>query len=87
MSARAFPSLDNAVKRASKAVDVLHSAIESLHPPREGETLSDLATRLRGASVLAHSAGLELATVAGWNEAASSAADAGLLDGEEQHDG
>lgn len=82
-----FPGLEKASKRAAKAVDVLTSAIESLHPPRNGETLADVATRLRGASVLAHSAGLELATVAGWNEAAAVANDAGLLDGEEPDDG
>lgn len=81
MPDRTFPGLETATKRAAKAVDVLNSAIDALHPPRNGESLSDLATRLRGASILVHSAGLELATVAGWNEAAHVAAEAGVLDG------
>jgi hypothetical protein len=79
---REFPGLLEADTRAGKAVEVLRSAIERLHPPREGEGPEDIALRLRGAAVLAHTAGLELAVVSGWNEAASAAADAGVLDEE-----
>ena len=84
---RDFPGLLEASKRAEKAVDVLHSAIDQLHPPREGENWATLAMRLRGAAVLAHTAGMELSAVSGWNEAAHTAAEAGLLDGEERDDG
>ena len=76
-----FPGLLEASRRAEKAVDVLHSAIEQTRPPRNGETWADLAVRLKGAAVLAATASLELATVSGWNEAAHAAADAGVLDG------
>lgn len=79
-----FPNLFEASQRASKAVDVLRSAIEQTHPPREGERWADLAVRLKGAAVLAATASLELATVSGWNEAASAAADAGVLDSESE---
>ena len=72
--------LDDAAKRAAKAVSVLESAIEHA-TPRDGERWADVATRLRGASILAHSAGVELAVVSGWNEAAQAAGEAGLLDG------
>jgi hypothetical protein len=78
-----FPGLLEASRRAEKAVDVLHSAIEQLHPPHAGEDMETLALRLRGAAVLAHTAGMELATVSGWNEAAHALAEAGVLDGEE----
>ncbi len=71
MTASEHPGLLEANKRAGKAVEVLRSAIEHLHPPRDGEALEDVALRLRGAAVLAHSAGMELATISGWNEAAS----------------
>ena len=74
--------LDDVGRRAEKAISVLRSAIEHAEP-RDGEALADVATRLRGAAVLAHTAGMELATVSGWNEAASAANDAGLLDGGE----
>jgi hypothetical protein len=77
-----FPGLFEASKRAEKAVEVLRSAIEHAEP-RDGENWADVATRLRGAAVLAHSAGMELAVVSGWNEAASAANQNGLLDGEE----
>lgn len=73
MSGRAFPGLVAAGKRAEKAVEVLRSAIEHVKPPREGESLDDVALRLRGASVLALTAGQELATLGGWHEAASAA--------------
>lgn len=59
----------NINKRAEKAVQVLQSAIEHLHPPRAGEGPADIALRLRGAAILAHSAGLELACVSGHHEA------------------
>lgn len=78
-----FPGLVEAGRRAEKAVEVLRSAIDHLKPPREGEALADVALRLRGAAVLAHSAGLELAVVSGRNEAADSASAAGVLDTEE----
>ena len=71
MSGDDFPGLVEANQRAEKAVEVLRSAIERLHPPREGEGRAELALRLRGAAVVAHTAGLELAVVSGWNEAAS----------------
>lgn len=86
MADRGFPKLDDAQRRAEKAVDVLHSAIDQLHPPRNGESWETLATRLRGAAVLAHTAGMELATVSGWNEAASAAGESGLLGGEGESD-
>jgi hypothetical protein len=78
-----FPGLFEAGQRASKAVDVLRSAIEQLHPPRNGEDWEAIAQRLRGASVLAHTAGLELAVVSGWNEAAAAVA----TEVREDHDG
>ena len=81
-----FPGLFEADRRAEKAVEVLRSAIDHLHPPRDGEVWADVALRLRGAAVLAHSAGMELAVVSGWNEAASAAGAAGVLD-EEETDG
>lgn len=65
MTANEHPGLLEANKRAGEAVEVLKSAIERLHPPREGEGLADVALRLRGAVVLAHSAGTELAVVNG----------------------
>ena len=78
-----FPGLFEAGKRAERAVVVLRSAVDQLHPPRDGENWETLALRLRGAAVLAHTAGMELAVVSGWNEAAHAAAEAGVLDGEE----
>jgi hypothetical protein len=69
VTARDFRGLLEADKRAGKAVEVLQSAIDRLHPPREGEVPEEIALRLRGAAVLAHTAGLELAVVSGWNEA------------------
>jgi hypothetical protein len=83
----AFPGLTEAGRRAEKAVEVLRSAIDHVKPPREGESLDDVALRLRGASVLALTAGQELATVSGWHEAAHAAAESGVLDGEEREDG
>ena len=71
-----FPKLADAQTRAEKAVDVLHSAIDQLHPPRDGESLETLALRLRGAAALAHTAGMELASVSGFHEAVQAAADA-----------
>jgi hypothetical protein len=65
-----IPGLVETNRRAEKAVEVLRSALEHLHPPREGEDHATIALRLRGAAVLAHTAGLELAVVSGWNEAA-----------------
>ncbi len=79
---RDFPGLFEADRRAEKAVEVLRSAIDHLHPPRDGEGWEAIALRLRGAAVLAHSAGMELAVVSGWNEAAHEAAEAGALDEE-----
>jgi hypothetical protein len=76
-----FPGLFEAGQRASKAVDVLRSAIEHLHPPRPDEDWETIALRLRGAAVLAHTAGMELACVSGWNEAASAAGESGMLGG------
>ncbi len=75
-----FPGLVEAGMRAEKAVSVLHSAIVQLHSPRTGEDWETIALRLRGAAILAHSAGLELAVVSGWNEAAHQAAESGMLD-------
>jgi hypothetical protein len=68
-----FPGLQDARKQAEQAATVLRSAIDRLHPPREGESLEDLSLRLRGAAVLAHTAGLELAHAAGFHGAASAA--------------
>jgi hypothetical protein len=75
-----FPGLFEAGQRASKAVDVLRSAIEQLHPPRGDEDWAEVAQRLRGASVLAHTAGLELAVICGWHEAASEASESGIME-------
>jgi hypothetical protein len=86
MSARNFPGLHEADLRCEKAADVLRSALEQMRPPRNGETWADLAVRLKGASVLAATGALELAAVAGWNEAAHAAGEAGVLDGEERDD-
>jgi hypothetical protein len=77
VTGRAFPGLVAAGRRAEKAVEVLRSAIEHVKPPREGESLDDVALRLRGASVLALTAGQELATLGGWHEAASEAENEG----------
>lgn len=82
-----FPGLFEASKRCEKAVTVLRSAIDEVRPPRPGERWSDLAVRLKGASILAATAALELSAVSGWNEAAHAAAEAGVLDGEEYDDG
>lgn len=74
-----FPGLLDADKRAQKAVEVLQAAIDRLRPPKEGEDWEAVALRLRGVSVLALTAGMELAEVSGWNAAAHEAAQAGLL--------
>jgi hypothetical protein len=84
---RDFPKLTDAQKRAEKAVDVLHSAISQLTPPRDGENWETLALRLRGASVLCHTAGLELALVSGEHSAAHNCAVEGLLDEGSESDG
>ncbi len=71
MTVRDTPGLLEASHRAGQAVTVLKNAISQLYPPREGEDFEAIAKRLRGAAVLATTAGLELAVVSGWNEAAS----------------
>src|SRR5688572_24937928 len=77
--AKVFPGLLDAQQKASRALDVLTSAIEQLKPPKNGETLEDLAVRLRGSAVLAATACIELSAVSGFHEAAHEAASEGLL--------
>lgn len=84
---RDFPDLLEAQQKASRALDVLASAIEQLKPPKNGETREDLAVRLRGSAVLAATACIELSAVSGFHEAAAAASVAGVLEGEERDDG
>jgi hypothetical protein len=76
-------ALDETRRSVEQAIGVLQNAIDRLHPPRDEESLEDVALRLRGSAVLAHTAGLELAFVAGVHRAAHAAADAGVLSGDE----
>jgi hypothetical protein len=55
--------------QAAKAADLLRSAADRLESGEPGETREEQAARLRGSSVLAHTAALELAASSGWLEA------------------
>jgi hypothetical protein len=55
--------------QAAKAADLLRNAAERLESGEPGETRAEQAARIRGSSVLAHTAALELAATSGWIEA------------------
>jgi hypothetical protein len=54
---------------AARAADLLRSAADRIDGGDPDETVSEQAARLRGSSVLAHTAALELAACSGWVEA------------------
>ena len=54
--------------QAARAAALLRSAADRVEAASPGEGPDDEAARYRGAAVLAHSAGLELAVVAGFVE-------------------
>ncbi len=60
------------LSQAARAADLLRSAADRVESGDPDETTSERAARLRGAAILAHSAGLELAVVSGALEAESS---------------
>lgn len=53
---------------AQKAAELLRSAASRLEQADPNETAAEWSARLRGSSVLAHTAALELACCAGWLE-------------------
>ena len=55
--------------QAHRAADLLRSAADRLEAADPDETRSEQAARMRGSSVLAHTAALELAATSGWIEA------------------
>lgn len=55
--------------QAAKAADLLRNAADRLEGGDPDETRSEQAARLRGASILALSAALELGACSGWIEA------------------
>ena len=55
--------------QAAKAADLLRSAADRLDTPDPDETRAEQAARLRGSSVLAHTAALELAAASGFVDA------------------
>lgn len=57
------------VTQSARAADLLRSAADRLEAGDPEETRSEQAARLRGSSVLAHTAALELAATSGWLEA------------------
>jgi hypothetical protein len=59
--------------QAAKACDLLRNAADRLESGEEEETRSEQAARLRGASILALTASLELAVTCGWLEALATA--------------
>ena len=61
--------LHSRLNQAAKAADLLRSAADRLDTQDPEETRAEQAARLRGSSVLAHTAALELATCSGWLEA------------------
>ena len=69
-------------KQGARAVLLLEQAVATLHADEPGEDAATKAQRLRGAAVLIHTAGLELAVTCGWNEAAHAAEQADLIDEE-----
>ena len=68
-------------KQSGRATLLLEQAIATLHAEEPDELAAKRAQRLRGAAVLIHSAVLELAVTCGWYEAASSAEQHGLTEG------
>jgi hypothetical protein len=60
------------MNQAARAVDLLRNAADRLEAEAPNETRSEQAARLRGSSVLAHTAALELAATSGWVEALAS---------------
>jgi len=65
--------LAHRMNQAARAVDLLRNAADRLEAEAPHESRSEQAARLRGSSVLAHTAALELATTSGWIEALASA--------------
>jgi hypothetical protein len=65
--------LAHRMNQAARAVDLLRSAADRLEAEAPDETRSEQAARLRGSSVLAHTAALELSATSGWVEALASA--------------
>jgi hypothetical protein len=57
------------LSQAARAADLLRSAADRLEAGDPEETRSEQAARMRGSSVLAHTAALELAATSGWIEA------------------
>jgi hypothetical protein len=64
--------LAHRLSQAERAVDLLRSAADRLEAEAPDETRAEQAARLRGSSVLAHTAALELAATSGWIEALAS---------------
>ncbi|HET9930944.1 MAG TPA: hypothetical protein VFQ35_09665 [Polyangiaceae bacterium] len=65
--------LAHRMNQAARAADLLRSAADRLEAEAPDETRSEQAARLRGSSVLAHTAALELAAASGWVEALATA--------------
>ncbi len=82
-----FPGLFEADKRKQHAAQILRGVVEQLEGDAPDGGWAVIATQLRGIAITVHAAALELAVLSGWNEAAESAADAGVLDDEEDGDG
>lgn len=61
--------LAHRMSQAAKAADLLRNAADRLESGQPDETRSEHAARLRGSSILAHTAALELAAASGWLEA------------------
>jgi hypothetical protein len=57
------------MNQAQKAGDLLRSAADRLDTPDPDETEMERAARLRGSSMLALTAGMELAACSGWLDA------------------
>jgi hypothetical protein len=74
MTSRSVPDalraeLAHRMNQAARAVALLRSAADRLEAEAPDETRSEQAARLRGSSVLAHTAALELAACSGFVEA------------------
>ncbi len=65
--------LPHRLSQAAKAADLLRNAADRLEAGDPEETRSEQAARLRGSSVLAHTAALELAAASGWIESLATA--------------
>ncbi len=83
---RDFPGLATAEQQTDNAARILRGAIERLEGDVPEGGWSARAHQLRGIAIVLHAAALELACISGWNQAASAAAEAGVLD-EESGDG